>query len=209
MVASARPVLHYVLDRPGTAERTLTVRPSGFSWPIAGNNQRDIQLQFVTTTEPAALDPVQKTASAQAGTTAAPGRIYPLTFPRSYPAGSESPTTGTIHPSGDLTIKPLLRIYGPLTGATVQLTPSGQPTFTVGFLPSFQIGIGAWVDIDCDQKTAWYNSDTTQNVLTNLDWVHLIWPVLPPGVDTAMVLTGVGPSQVTQVQASWYDRYLT
>src|SRR5215831_18145121 len=47
MDPAARPVLHYVLDRPGTPERTLTLRAAAWSWPIAGPYDRDIHLQWV------------------------------------------------------------------------------------------------------------------------------------------------------------------
>ena len=52
MVPSVRPVLHYVLDVPGAAERTLTLRASGYAWPIVGPFTRDVQLQWV------AADPI-------------------------------------------------------------------------------------------------------------------------------------------------------
>ena len=66
MTPSARPVLHYVLDRPGQPQRTLTVRPAGFSWPIQGPYQRSIQLQFVAA-DPVAYDPTVQTATCGPG----------------------------------------------------------------------------------------------------------------------------------------------
>ena len=56
MVPGVRPVLHYVLDRPGTPERAFTVRASGYSWPVTGSRRRDIQLQWVAA-DPVAVDP--------------------------------------------------------------------------------------------------------------------------------------------------------
>ncbi len=58
MVPAVRPTLHYVLERPGNPERTMTVRASGYSWPISGSKTRDIQLQWVTS-DAVALDPIR------------------------------------------------------------------------------------------------------------------------------------------------------
>ena len=56
MVASVRPVLHYVLDRGASSgERTLTVRGSNYTCPISGSATRQIQLQWVAA-DPVAYD---------------------------------------------------------------------------------------------------------------------------------------------------------
>jgi hypothetical protein len=208
MVPSARPVLHYVLDRPGAAERTLVVRAASYDWKIEGDQQRDIQLQWVAA-DPAVQDPVAKTATAWAGSALNPGRLYNLTYPRTYPAGGNTANTATIHSNGDLSVQPLVRIYGPISGAAVHFAVPSGPTFTVGFVSTFTIGAGAWVDIDTNQKTAYYQGDINQNVLASMDWPNLTWPVLPPNVDNQMTLTGGATSGVTQAVATWNDRYLT
>src|SRR5262245_46074917 len=59
MFPSARPVLHYVLDRPGTPERVMTVRGAGYSWPVEGAYERSIQLQWVAA-DPVAYDPAAR-----------------------------------------------------------------------------------------------------------------------------------------------------
>jgi hypothetical protein len=205
MAPNTRPILHYVLDRPGAPERVLTVRPEAFAWAIVGDNQRDIQLQFVAA-DPIARDPTQRSATAWAGSSTGGGRSYPLTFPRAYGAGGVA-MVGIIHSNGDLPVRPLLRIYGPIGGATVHLTPPSGVPFVVAFLAGFTIAAGAWVDVDTIAHTAYYNGDPTQNMLAQIDWTQMAWPVLPAGVDNTFTLAGAGTTGVSQVQAFWTDGY--
>jgi hypothetical protein len=217
MAPSARPTLHYVLDRPGAAERTMTLRAAGYSWPVAGPYQRDIQLQWVAA-DPAAVDPVQKTATAWAGSSTTAGRNYPWTPNRIYPVGGSSPTSAIVSSAGDLPFRPLLRIYGPVTAPAVWLNVTGDPTTgptnsgTIQFVASYTIPAGQWVDVDLAAKTVRAQSDPNQSVLNQIDWVVTspTWPAIPPLPGYArMQMGGSSRSGVTQVQASWYDRYLT
>ena len=213
MAPSARPVLHYVLDRPGAPERTMTLRAAGFSGPIAGAYERDVQLQWVAA-DPAAYDPTVRTATAWAGSASAPGRVYPLAFNRVYPAGGASPTSATMVTPGDLMAWPLLRVYGPIAGALVRLQnnwPDNSWVLNyVRFLPSYTIGAGHYVDVDTFKRTAYLDGDRTQNVVNQIDWSLTSWPYLmpSPAVGT-LLLSGTNASGVTQVQATWQDRYLT
>jgi hypothetical protein len=212
MDPSARPVLHYILDRPGTAERTLVVRGSGYAWPIVGPDQRDIQLQWVAA-DPVVRDTVTQTVTASAGVSGGAGRVYPLTFNRSYPAGgSAAGTTGTIVSHGDIKVRPLVRIYGPISGPGmyVHFAPSVGPTADLRFVSSFRVDAGHWVDVDTRTKTALMDSDPTQSVLASLDWLNTTWPALPVApASTTMNLYGAGTSNVTQAQSIWQDGFLT
>jgi hypothetical protein len=214
MVPSARPVLHYVLDRPGAAERAITVRAAGYAWPISGDAQRDIQLAWVAA-DPSVYDPNVQTAIAWAGSSGQSGRVYPLTFPRTYPTGGGTSTNVVINSPGDLPLQPLLRIYGPIVTPRVyfQLMASvgvQAGNAQVAFNSGFQIDAGHWVDVDTNNKTVYRDSDTTQPAFAALNFASTVWPYLPvaPGY-TYMTLGGSGSTnQVTQVQAIWQDAYL-
>jgi hypothetical protein len=209
MVPSARPVFHFVLDRPGATERVVTVRPAGYAWAVAGADERDIQLQFVAA-DPAFSDPATQTAVTAWTGGAGGGRPYNLTYPRTYPAGGGAPTSALIASHGDLPVQPFLRIYGPVTGPDIQFVPTTGATVHVRFLSSFNIGAGHYVDVDTRAKTALQDGDPTQSVITGLDWVTTRWPVLPVLPDqTTMTITGSNTTAVSQVQASWQDRYLS
>lgn len=216
MVPSARPELHYVLDRPGAPERVITgLRASGYAWPIAGPYERDISLQFVAG-DPIARDPTLRTVTAWAGSSTPPGRAYPLAFNRIYPPGSSSPTTAIISTPGDVGVRPRLRIYGPITAPQVLVSVSapGVPfvAYYLTFLGSYTIPAGAWVDLDCAKKTAFDSAGV--NVLAQLDWANLNfpinWPYIPPlPYQGGMALYGSTRSGVTQVQATWQDGYVS
>jgi hypothetical protein len=210
MVPSARPVLHYVLDvgTPEGLEHTLTVRPASYDWQIVGDQQRDIHLAFVAA-DPIARDPNTRTATAWAGSATVPGRTYPLTFPRVYPATGGSPSTATLHTDGDVPIQPLLRVWGPIGGAVIVFTPPAGPTYRVAFLSTFMVAAGSYVDVDTRLHTAYYNGDPAQNMLVNVDWTSNVWPVLAPGTDWNMTVSGTSTTGVSQVVASWQDGYLS
>lgn len=211
MDPAARPTLHYVLDRPGAPERILTnLRAAGYGWPIVGAYQRDIQLQWVAS-DPIPKDPATKTATAWAGSSAPPGRSYPLTFNRIYPPGSAGPMPASFNVAGDVPVRPLLRIYGPATRPSVFFsTPIGTPyyQYTVYTTTATTIPAGQWIDIDLASKVATWNSDPASSAAANVDWSASSWPVLTPGRAWRMSLNGTTTSGVTQVQATWQEGYL-
>lgn len=212
MLPAARPVLHYVLDRPGTAERVLTLRAAGYSWPIAGDQEREIQLAWVAA-DPIVRDPTVRTVTAWSGATITPGRNYNLTFNRTYPPGGGGPVNGFLSTPGDVPIRPLLRIYGPISGPRVNFGIWDGATSSqalVWFLASYVVAAGHWVDVDTVRKTAYADGDVTQSVITSLDWSNTTWPVVPPTPGSSTLrLTGTNTTGVTQVQAIFQDGYLS
>src|SRR5215469_3342880 len=68
MVPSARPELHYVLDRPGAPERMAVVRSSGYGWPINGTKKREIHLSWIAA-DPVFRDPAGRSSSSRSGST--------------------------------------------------------------------------------------------------------------------------------------------
>jgi hypothetical protein len=216
MVPSARPVLHYILDRPGAAERTMTLRPSttGYAWQIAGASERDIKLSWLAA-DPAAYDPTTQHAYAWSGAVASGGRTYNLTYPRTYPGGGGAVVNANVRSYGDLAVRPFLQIYGPITNPRVNLTSqvTGR-AYNVNFLAGFRIDVGHRVDIDCAAHTAYVDGDLTQSALGNLDWSTLWasngWPLLTVDPDWWVLhLAGDSTSNVSQCVASWRDAFLS
>jgi hypothetical protein len=212
MVPSARPVLHYVLDRPGAPERTMVLRPSGYAWPIVGGQERQIQMQWLAA-DPAAIDPNLQTAISWSGASASPGRLYDLTFNRAYPAGGGSRSSAVVKSYGDLPVRPKYRIYGPITQPVVLTAQDGTSSGVVYFLASFNVNAGHFVEVDSWNKTAVMDGDPAQSVVSSVDWQNSKWtPIqpMPPSTTGAMIsLNGSSTSGATQVQTIWNDRYLT
>jgi hypothetical protein len=209
MNPAARPVLHYTLDRPGAAERTLTLRAANYSWPIVGPVQRDVQLQWVAA-DPIARDPTVHTAIAYSGPFGS-GRLYNLVFPRTYPAGGGTASAVTVSSPGDVPIRPLIRIYGPVTKpqVVIQAQPDGTYSYFT-FLQSFVLSSTQWVDIDSLNRTVYRQSDPRQNAIAQVDWVQSTWPYIPPLPSSAIVsFNGQSTSGITQAQVIWQDGYLT
>ena len=214
MVPSARPVLHYVLDRPEAVEKTLTVRAANYAWPLTGGTKREIQLQWVAA-DPIARDPLVSEATAWAGTGTVLGRVYDLVPSRAYPVGAGLATSGTIRGYGDVPIQPYLRIFGPITGPYVRMSAYDQgnvllDVFSVGMLAGYRIDAGHFVGIDTRLHTAQLDDDPDQSVLASLDWGKLKWPLLPndPGHTLLQLNAYGGTTSASQVVATWQDGYL-
>jgi hypothetical protein len=206
-----RPVLHYVLDRPGTPERTMTLRAVAYDTKITGPAQRDVVMQWEAG-DPIAYGATQQTQTAWCGSTSGSGRTYALTFARTYPAGGSSPSGATLSTAGDVAARPLIRIYGPITAPrlTMQIQPSASSGPYVIFFSTLVLGANQWVDIDALRRTVLLGSDPKQNALASVDWSQSAWPYIPPAPSTVyMALSGTSTTGVTQAQATWYDGYLT
>jgi hypothetical protein len=214
MIPGARPELHYVLDRPGAPERFAVVRAAGYTWPISGKRTREIHLAWVAA-DPIVRDPAQKVATAMAGASGISGRTFPQTFNMIYPPGGGMPTTAEIRSAGDIVVRPLLRIWGPITDPVVTMTPTtgadpAGPPARIVFIAGFQVAPGGFVDVDSAHKTANLQGDPTRSVMAQVDWAQTVWPVLPTEPYWSwLTITGDSTSSTTQVQASWHDGYLT
>jgi hypothetical protein len=176
-----------------------------------GGGQRDFMLTWVAA-DPTALAAAMSQVSAYAGASAGAGRTYNLNYSRSYPASGGAASNGTIVSNGAIPILPLLRIYGPVTGAAVAFTTVGPPvqSFLVPLLSTARIDAGHYLLVDTAAHSAWYDNDHSQNWLANLDWTRLVWPRLPVTPDqTTMSMTGTNTTGLSQTQASWQDRYLS
>jgi hypothetical protein len=186
MAPAARPVLHYILDRPGLPERTLVLRGAGYSWPVADPAQRNIQLQWVAA-DPICYDPAVQTVTAL------------------WTGG-----TATIATNGDIAARPLIRVTGPLNAPNVQFIPDVGFIWWLAFLGSFTVAAGHHVDIDLAAHTVFYDSDPALPRLAQLDWTTTTWQDIPPAPhSTTIQVAGTSGTGATKVTATWQDGYLT
>jgi hypothetical protein len=210
MDPSTRPVLHYILDRPGYPERQVTVRAADFGSPIHGADTRDIHLSFVAA-DPVMRDPTQKVATAWAGSGSGATRVYNLTFNRTYPGTGSSSTQAICNPAGDVGVRPLFRIYGPATKPQINWynIPGGQNGW-IRTVDGYQVFANHFLDIDSATKTAYVDGDRTQPAMSSIDWQNSLWPLIGPAPAYSIIsLNATSTSAITQVQVMWHDGYLT
>jgi hypothetical protein len=208
MVPSARPYLHYVLDRGTNPERVVgPLRGVSAAWPIIGDNAREIQLQWIAS-DPVAYDPASYLATAWAGAAVQVGREYSLTFDRKYaagPGGEKVDAVFDVH--GDYPVQPVVRIYGPITDPVVTFDTGGNH-YAIPF-GDFRLDAGDHVTVDTKSHAAYMREDPTASVLAALDWGTLSWPVLSPGNPVTMSVAGENTTGLSQAQATWNEGYLS
>jgi hypothetical protein len=188
MDPAVRPVLHYVLDRPGAVERTLTLRADSYDWPIVGAAQRDIALQWI------APDPVSYGSPGQS-ITLAPSAIQHLNSP------------------GDVGFRPVFTVTGPVTSNLVMYMDTYDVTNTrlnynrLWFLGGFAVAAGAVLVVDTNAHTAVVG---TTSVLNQFNWQNTNWPLLPVSPAYAnFQMVGAGTTGATNVVITWNDGYLS
>ena len=215
MLPSARPELHYVLERPGNPERVLHVRGSGYTWPINGTGRRDVHLAWIAA-DPIARDATAKTARAYAGSASPSGRSYNLTYDRIYPPGSGASTVAAVVAVGEVAVSPLLRVYGPATEPSVYSSASSASgaevaRYQILFKAGVVVDAGHYVEIDCAAHTATLDGDPTQPVLDRILWTDSQWLVFHPTPATNLLWMAGGStaSGITQVEAEWRDGWVT
>lgn len=101
------------------------------------------------------------------------GLSFPITSPLTIPAtvvsgDADLPNDGTIGS------RPRILIYGPVSQPSITVTLSDGSTSTL--LYGDDIAAGDWVDLDCDVRTAYYNSQSSRRSRLSGDW-----PEIPPG----------------------------
>ena len=207
MSPAVRPVLHYILDRPGAAERVMTLRAAGYAWPISGADEREIQLQWVAP-DPIAYDARGQSATAWAGSVGG-GRVYNLGFNRIYPAGGSGGSSAIVVSNGDLPVRPIVTLYGPISGPVIAWNQS-NPTLAgqLRFQPSYVLNAGQYIIIDTRARTV--RLAGTTSVLNQVDWYNSTWPLIQPApASSTWTLSGTNTSGSTQILIAWSDAYLT
>jgi hypothetical protein len=214
----SRPVLHVTQfsDQPDVdlqaPEKTLTLRAARMASPMTHPKSRSVQMAWVAP-DPILRDVTVNTAIARSGSSTSAGRTYPLAYPRAYPIGGSISTIGVISTPGDVPVRPLFRVFGPITNPRIYV-PTYYPLPVVdgpaGFIVwNGIIDAGHYVEFDTIAKVALYDGDPAQPVTSSIDWGTLVWPVIRPIPGTGrMQLLGDSTTNITQAQAIWQDGYL-
>jgi hypothetical protein len=201
---AARPVLTYQTDADADP-RQMTLRAYQLSAPMDNPAATTWQAQWKAPGS-VAQGITTHTASVGAAAVLEPGRIYPLTYNRTYPSSSRSVSVVVV-PSGDYPTPPVFTVYGPISGAVISVidTDSGQ-VGTITLQAGYTIAAGNSLTIDCGQRTIVDN--TGANAYGAALDHFAVWPVLTPGDHNAITLNGTGAAGSTLLAISWLDRWL-
>ena len=211
MMPDNRPMLHYVLERPGNPERVIgPLRGNGYGWPIAGADQRDIQLQWVAA-DPYVYDTTDNTVTAWFGTPTQTGRTYNDPYYRAhgrdYGTKQEAgPTIAYMVNGGDVAAHPVLRIYGPVTAPVIYM---GGGAGLVVMSSDARIDAGDYVTVDASKHLAYRGENPDDSVISWVNFQNTVWPVLPPRSNTYLYPTGQDYTHISQVSATWRDGFLS
>lgn len=203
-----RPTM-FVQETADAPEQQITLRRSQFSHVIGDGPQpasssdpgtATITVQWVAPL--GILESVEEHVAVvyAAGTGAAVGRIYPLTFPRVYPP---SPVlgVGTIVNAGNTDAYPLIRIYGPLTEPVFDNITQGK-TFTFAGLTLLA---GEFIEINTRTKTIYANGDSTISRYDKLVFPTSQWWTLSPGINLVRLHPATFTEGVSMAQLTWRD----
>jgi len=189
--------------------KTMTVRAAQATATFNHPSVSPAQLGFKAA-DPLAYGPAQTATVLPYATSA--GRAYNLTFNRVYP--STGVTVVTTYNRGDVVAFPLLRLYGPASGISIQFTVqppgAGSTAWMLYFLAGFSINAGDRLEIDSKNRTMYLNGDPTQNRYSQVDFGRSTggWPYIPAGGSTIWYLNAGTYSTTTQLQVNWSDAYL-
>lgn len=147
------------------------------------------------------LDPVIETVSFSASSEL--GRDYDIDYDISFPASGVIGTKPVIN-EGNASAWPLLRIFGPATGAEVENDRTGVK---VKFQDAFEITAGQRVDIDMKEGTVLLNGDPLNNRYFKLDFPNHDWWQLLPGTNLIR-FNAVSTSEPAYVELTYRHTYI-
>ena len=128
------------------------------------------------------------------------GRTYSLTYNRVYPSGTVIGSASIIV-GGNAPVKPIIRIYGPITNPDLTLSSGGRWKFTL------VVAAGDFLEIDVENRTVYLNANSTLTRYNYMDFATLNWSGLQPGAQTGS-LDGSSVDSNTQATLEWRDSWL-
>lgn len=187
-----------------TAPRRLRLRVDQFSSPIPnyGFVLRDVQLQWQ------APDGVWEAASATEFVVAADtglvgGRVYDFEPPRSYPTTAPSGRVEHLN-VGNTWQHQTVKLYGPCVGPRYTNDITGE---TLAFTSDLVIPAGEYLEVDTQNRTAFYLSDPDASRLNYIDFENSTWWRLSPGLNRVRYhpISGVeiGSAAVVTYHPAW------
>lgn len=171
-----RPTLQYRLEND-TEERFITLRADQGSWPINWPGTTGFTLSFRA---PYGIQEkvLPELASVDATEPVEAGRVYDLTFDRTYPASSPIGVV-TMTNEGNAYAYPRLLLYGPVEGPAIENQTTGKRLEFPGLI----IAGGDFLEIDTREKTIRLNGLAAQSRYSYLDFDVSEWWTVRPGAN--------------------------
>lgn len=201
-----RPWLVYRLD--GQGERRILLRGDRRSAPLEVGTGGIVKWQ-ASWRAPRGVQESDTLHEATANPSEGePGRVYDLTFARSYPASAGAGAL-SIANAGNTSADAVLRIFGPCTGPRVENRDAGgRLEFTAA--GGLTIADGDYAEVDLAERTATLNGDPGTSLLRYLEYAdpaRSSWWRLAPGSN----LVRFYPHSATppsSMQIFWRDTWL-
>lgn len=133
------------------------------------------------------------------------GRAYDLSFDRDYPDAQPAGTTPIVS-AGTATTYPVIRMFGPCDGPTIQHT-AADGTVSELTMPSLSIAAGDFVEIDTRERTVLYNANPADSRYSEIDFASSRWWAIAPGTQTVRFDPDTS-SPPAQAEVVWRDAYI-
>jgi len=175
-----RPFLYESID--GVAERRILLRPNSTSIPFLRPRSNEAQMQFRCPDgfwESA--QPIIWELGSSSGSLTGDGRVYNLTYNRTYPARAPSSGGGTtVTNGGNIEAYPVIQIYGPANNATIGNTSQNKKLI----FNNIALAASEFIQIDTRLRTILRNGDINSSMYQFVDWTQSEWFGLNPGPNT-------------------------
>ena len=135
------------------------------------------------------------------GQTATTGVAFPMAFPMSFGGGSGAVVTLPVSNNGNIEVRPVYRIEGPIDDPYIENDTNGQ----IFYLDGVSLLAGEWVDIDTAAFTV--VDDASVNLYGNVRYPDSSWVQLEPG-GNVLELRGDSTASDAILTVTWRDAWV-
>lgn len=135
-----------------------------------------------------------------------PGRTYPRTYPWSYPDTTGIGAAGLLN-NGNRPAYWVARIFGPVTGPSLNWTNDVGDSAKVAFEDDFEIAAGDYIEIDSEHRTVLLNGEAGAPRYSFLDFSETTWFRIPVGA-SQIQLSSQSYTDPAQAEITFHDTFL-
>jgi len=183
-----RPYL-YVDDEDGSTERRLRLRGEQAGAPIEIPGYAETSLGW-TAPDGILEHGVEQVVTVTAVLPSEPGRIYPKSYPFSYPTVSSAGAKG-VENIGTEPAAPIYRIFGPCVNPSIINPDTGDVLAFggTGLTGTVTLAGSQFIEVDVKNATATYNGDPAASAYAGIDLTRSTFAWLAPGANRLRFVT--------------------